>query len=596
MKDIRNFAIVAHIDHGKSTLADRFLEHTGILEKKEENQQILDTMDLERERGITIKAHPVRMEYVNQENKRFIFNLIDTPGHVDFTYEVSRGLVATEGIILLVDATQGVEAQTLAHAYLAKKLGKKIIPVVNKIDLPNADISKSKEQLREILKIASEDILLVSAKEDTGVKELLEEIPKSIPPPQGSHDAPLKALIFDSWYNPYLGVIIYVRVFDGILKPDMEIMFYSNKKIYKVHQTGIFRLDLVPTDFLLPGEVGYISAGIKEIKDVKIGDTICSAENPDIEPLPGYKEPKPMVFCGLYPANTSGYQALVNAVEKLHLNDASWVYEPESSLALGAGFRCGFLGLLHLEIIQERLEREYDLDLIATTPTVPYRITKRNDEVIEVENPIHFPPANDIVKTEEPYIEAMIISPAEHLGSILKLLNDRRGIQISMEFIEGNVVKIVYHLPLAEVVSDFYDKLKSVSQGYASMDYEIIGYKVSDLVKLDILLAGERIDALSYIIHKDKAYQKARILTAKLKELLPRQNFAVSIQAAIGSRVIARETIPAFRKDVTAKCYGGDITRKRKLWEKQKRGKKRLKQYGKVTLNQEAFRALLASE
>lgn len=596
LSNIRNFSIVAHIDHGKSTLADRLLEYTHTIDKRQMREQVLDNMDLERERGITIKAHPIRMEYTSWDEKTYILNLIDTPGHVDFTYEVSRSLEATEGVVLLIDASQGVEAQTLAHTLLTKSLHKTIIPVISKVDLPNIDIPLVKKQIEEILELDHRKVILASGKEGIGIDEILEAIVEEIPPPKGDHNKPLQALIFDSWFDLYRGVVIYVRVFEGQIKPGMEIKLMSNEKKYMVTEVGTLKLDLMPKDVLKAGEVGYIIAGIKNLEDVGIGDTITTVYFAAKKPLPGYRELKPMVFCSIYPGANSSFPELQNGVEKLRLNDASWVYEPESSNALGFGYRCGFLGLLHLEIICERLSREYELDLISTAPSVPYRITKKNSEEIIVDTPIHYPNPAEIAKTEEPYIKATILVPNEYVGGVLKLLQLKRGIQKSLNYLEGNRVMIIYELPLAEVLFDFYDKLKSVSRGYASLDYEHIDYRPVKLVKVDILLANEVVDALSFLVPQEKAYQRGRDLVVKLKEVLPKQQFAVAIQAAIGGKIIARETIPQFRKDVTAKCYGGDITRKRKLWEKQKEGKKKMKRFGKVNLPKEAFHAILKIE
>lgn len=591
---IRNFAIVAHIDHGKSTLADRLLEITDTM--KVEYDQILDDMDLEREHGITIKAHPVRMKYRAKDGKTYLLNLIDTPGHVDFAYEVSRSLAAVEGVILLVDASQGVEAQTLAHTQLAKDLGKHIIPVINKIDLPHADISGVTHQIEEILgkdKIAP---ILTSAKNGIGIEEVLGTVVNEIPPPLKGDNRPLRALIFDSHFDPYRGAVIYVRIVDGEILPGTKIKLMSNKKSYEVTEVGIFSPHLQGQDRLTAGEVGYLMAGIKNVADTKIGDTITSVVDPASEPLPGYKETKPMVFCGLYPINATEYTTLKDSISKLHLNDSSWIYTPESSSALGAGFRCGFLGLLHMEIIQERLEREYSLNLLLTNPTVPYRFKLKNGEIKEIENPTHFPPLQEIAEMEEPYIRGTILLPNDYLGGVLKLCEQRRGIQKSIEYLDGTRCKLLYDLPLFEVVRDFYDRLKSISRGYASLDYEYIGYRKGEFVRLDILVAGERIDALASIVPKEKAYAQGREIVARLKELIPRQQFACAIQAAVGSHIIARETIPALKKHVTGKCYGGDITRKRKLWNKQKEGKKRLKRIGKMDIPQEAFMAILKVE
>lgn len=596
LSNIRNFSIIAHIDHGKSTLADRLLEYTHTIDKRQMRDQVLDNMDLERERGITIKAHPIKMEYKAWDEKTYILNLIDTPGHVDFTYEVSRSLEATEGVLLLIDASQGVEAQTLAHTILTKSLNKTIIPVITKIDLQSVNVPLVKKQIEEILRLNPGKAILASGKEGIGIEEILETIVDEIPPPKGDVNKPLQALIFDSWFDSYRGVIVYIRVFEGQIKPGMEIKLMSNDKTYIVTEVGTLRLDLIPTAGLKAGEVGYVFAGIKNLEDVRIGDTITTAYFSAKKPLPGYRELKPMVFCSIYPGVNSSFPELQNAVEKLRLNDASWTYEPESSNALGFGYRCGFLGLLHMEIISERLYREYELDLISTAPSVPYRITKKDGEVVMIETPVQFPNPTEITKAEEPYIKATILVPNEYVGGILKLLQLKRGIQKSLNYLEGNRVMVIYELPLVEVLFDFYDKLKSVSRGYASLDYEYIDYRPVKLVKVDILLAGEIVDALSFLVSQEKAYQRGRDLVVKLKEVIPKQQFAVAIQAAIGGKIIARETIPQFRKDVTAKCYGGDITRKRKLWENQKEGKKKMKGFGKVNLPKEAFHAILKIE
>jgi len=596
LSHIRNFSIIAHIDHGKSTLADRLLEYTHTIDKRQMRDQVLDNMDLERERGITIKAHPIRMEYNAWDEKTYILNLIDTPGHVDFTYEVSRSLEATEGVILLIDASQGVEAQTLAHTLLTKSLHKTIIPVISKVDLSGIDIPLVKKQIEEILGLNPNKVILASGKEGIGIDEILETIIDEIPPPKGDPNKPLQSLIFDSWFDVYRGVVVYVRVFEGQIKAGMEIKLMSNEKKYLVTEVGTLKLDLIPKEVLKAGEVGYIIAGIKNLADVRIGDTITTVYFAAKTPLPGYRELKPMVFSSIYPGVYSSFPELQVAVEKLRLNDASWIYEPESSNALGFGYRCGFLGLLHMEIISERLYREYELDLISTAPSVPYRISKKNGEVIMVDTPIHYPNPAEISKAEEPYIKATILVPNEYVGGVLKLLQLKRGTQKSLNYLEGNRVMIIYELPLAEVLFDFYDKLKSVSRGYASLDYEHIDYRPVKLVKVDILLANEVVDALSFLVPQEKAYQRAKDLVVKLKEVIPKHQFAVAIQAAIGGKIIARETIPHLHKDVTAKCYGGDITRKRKLWEKQKEGKKKMKGFGKVNLPKEAFHAILKIE
>ncbi len=596
LENIRNFSIVAHIDHGKSTLADRLLEITHTLEKSQMRAQVLDDMDIERERGITIKAHPIRMKYHAKDGKDYILNLIDTPGHVDFMYEVSRSLAATEGIILLVDASQGVEAQTVAHSYVAVNMGKVIIPVINKIDLASIDLEMTRRQIREIIGIDLDDVILASGKEGIGVEEILEAIVKRIPSPTGDYDKPLRALIFDSWFDSYRGVVVYIRVVDGQIKPGMEIKLMSNNKVYQVKEVGTLCLGLQSKDCLKTGEVGYLTASIKELADTKIGDTITSADYPAKTSLPGYKEPQPMVFCGLYPGITSSYHELGIAIQKLSLNDASFVYETETSSALGFGFRCGFLGLLHMDIINERLKREYGLDLISTAPSVPYLITKKNGEVLQVDNPVHYPDPGEIAGAEEPYIKAMIYVPSDYVGGVMTLVQSRRAIQKDANYLEGGRVMLTYEIPLSEVLTDFYDKLKSVSRGYASFDYEHIGYKPTKITKVDILVAADVVDALSFLTYYERAYSRGRELTVKLKEVIPKQQFAIAIQAAIGGKIIARETISAFKKDVTAKCYGGDITRKRKLWEKQRLGKKKMKQMGSVEIPNEAFKAILSVE
>jgi GTP-binding protein LepA len=590
-KKIRNFSIVAHIDHGKSTLADRLLEYTGALTEREMTEQVLDSMDLERERGITIKAHAVRLLYKADDGNDYILNLIDTPGHVDFSYEVSRSLASCDGALLVVDASQGVEAQTLANAYLALEHNLEIIPVINKIDLPSANPEKTKEQIEDAIGIDCSDAILASAKEGLGTREVLEAIVERIPPPSGDDNKPLKALIFDSWFDNYQGVIVLVRVFDGEVNPGRKIKMMANGNIFEVSQVGIFSPKMKPVDGLSSGEVGYIIAGIKSVTDTKIGDTITGADNPVKESCPGYKDIKPLVYCGLYPTLPHQYENLRDALKKLGLNDASFTYEPETSLALGFGFRCGFLGLLHMEIIKERLEREFNLSLLSTAPTVVYRVTKREGEILFVENPALLPEKYDSI--EEPFVVATIFMPKDFIGPVLDLCKEKRGIQRSFTFIGNDRIKVEYELPLNEILWDFYDRLKSLSKGYASMDYDFIGFRESELVKLNILINSEVVDALSLILHKDKAYYKGRELTEKLREIIQRQMFEVVIQAAIGNKVIARESVRPLRKDVIAKCYGGDITRKRKLLEKQKEGKKRMKQVGKVELPQEAFLAVL---
>src|SRR6202521_1676288 len=583
---IRNFSVIAHIDHGKSTMADRFLELTGALQAREMEAQVLDTMDLERERGITIKAHPVRLNYTARDGQTYVLNLIDTPGHVDFSYEVTRSLAACEGAVLLVDASQGVEAQTLANAYLAVENNLDIIPVINKIDLPGAQPEESRRQITEIIGLDGDHALLASAKQGTGVPEILEAIVHRLPPPAGTLDAPLKALIFDSWYDPYRGVV-------GVLRPGMRIRLVAEGQDYESLQVGIFTPRGVGGEELGVGEVGFLVANIKKISDAKIGDTITETARPTPEPFPGFKELKPMVFAGLYPVEGHEYPELRDALEKLRLNDASFFYEPETSMALGFGFRCGFLGLLHMEIVQERLEREFNLDLITTAPGVRYIVTTTDGKVTEIDSPAKMPDPGRIAKIEEPAIRATILTPEEHLGGILALLEEKRGVQKGFEDITSNRVMLTYELPLNEIVLDFYDRLKSTSRGYASLDYHLAGYWESDLVKLDILVAGEPVDALSLGLHRDTAAAKGRALATKMKELIPRQLFEVPIQAAIGDKIIARETVKAMGKNVIAKCYGGDITRKRKLLEKQKEGKKRMKKVGRVEIPQEAFLAVL---
>jgi len=590
---IRNFSVIAHIDHGKSTLADRFLELTGALQAREMEAQVLDAMDLERERGITIKAHPVRLNYTAHDGQQYVLNLIDTPGHVDFSYEVTRSLAACEGALLLVDASQGVEAQTLANAYLAVENNLDIIPVINKIDLPGAQPEESRRQISDIIGLDGDHAILASAKAGTGVPEILEAIVHRLPPPAGVPDAPLKALIFDSWYDPYRGVVIVIRVIDGMIRPGMKIRLMAQGQDYESLQLGIFTPKAVEVGELGVGEVGFLVANIKNVGDAKIGDTITETSRPTAEPFPGFKELKPMVFAGLYPVEGHEYPELRDALEKLRLNDASFFYEPETSVALGFGFRCGFLGLLHMEIVQERLEREFNMDLVTTAPGVLYRVTTTDGKVEEIDSPAKLPDAGHIEKIEEPVITAMILTPAEHVGGILQLCQDKRGVQKTLEYVASDRVLITYELPFNEVVLDFYDKLKTISRGYGSLDYHVTGYWPSPLVKLDILVNGDPVDALSIIVHRDMAYERGRALASKMRELIPRQMFEVAIQAAIGGRIIARESVKAMRKNVLAKCYGGDITRKRKLLEKQKEGKKRMKRVGKVEIPQEAFLAVL---
>jgi GTP-binding protein LepA len=592
-RNIRNFSIIAHIDHGKSTLADRFLELTGALQAREMEAQVLDAMDLERERGITIKAHPVRLNYTARNGQAYVLNLIDTPGHVDFGYEVTRSLAACEGALLLVDASQGVEAQTLANAYLAVENNLEIIPVINKIDLPSAQPDECKRQIEDIIGLDSSTALLASAKEGTGVQDILEAVVDRFHPPAGEPEAPLKALIFDSWYDAYRGVVIVVRVIDGVLRPKTKIRLMAMKQDYEVDGLGVFSPKATPVEELGVGEVGFIVANIKVVADAKIGDTVTEAARPTLEPFPGFKELKPMVFAGLYPVESHQYAELREALEKLRLNDASFFYEPETSAALGFGFRCGFLGLLHMEIVQERLEREYNMDLVTTAPGVLYRVTTTDGDVHEIDSPAKLPEAGRIAKLEEPIITAMILTPSEFVGPILQLCQDKRGVQKKLEYLKSDRVLITYELPFNEVVMDFYDRLKTMSRGYASLDYHVTGYWESPLVKMDILVNGEPVDALSIIVHRDAAYERGRALASKMRELIPRQMFEIAIQASIGNRVIARESVKPLRKNVLAKCYGGDITRKRKLLEKQKEGKKRMKRVGRVEIPQEAFLAVL---
>jgi GTP-binding protein LepA len=590
---IRNFSIIAHIDHGKSTLADRLLETTGALSQREMMAQVLDSMDLERERGITIKAHAVRLDYKADDGNWYQLNLIDTPGHVDFSYEVSRSLQACEGALLVVDASQGVEAQTLANTYLALHHNLEIIPVINKIDLPAAEPERIREQIEEVIGLDSSDALMVSAKQGVGIHETLEAIVKRVPPPRGLFEAPLRALIFDSWFDAYRGVIILARIVDGRIAMGQKIRLWSNGQQFDVEGLGYQSPKAIPLPELTAGEVGFIYANIKNVADAKIGDTITDALNPAAEALPGFEEIKPMVFAGLYPVESHEHGLLREALEKLRLNDSALSFEPENSVALGFGFRCGFLGLLHLEIVQERLEREFNIDLITTAPGVRYRITNTRNEIIEVDNPTKFPNPSEISKIEEPIIEATVITREEYIGGILALMEDKRGIQKKFEYIGTGRVMLTYELPLNEIVLDFYDRLKSASRGYASLDYHLAGYRVSPMVRLDVLVAGEPVDALSMIVHRDFAYERGKTLIERMRKLIPRQMFEIALQAAIGTKIIARETISAMRKNVLAKCYGGDITRKRKLLEKQKEGKKRMKRVGRVDIPQEAFLAVL---
>jgi GTP-binding protein LepA len=597
MDTIRNFCIIAHIDHGKSTIADRLLERTGTITAREMKfNQVLDDMELEQERGITIKLHAVQMHYRAHDGKAYTLNLIDTPGHVDFSYEVSRSLAACEGAILIVDASQGVEAQTISNLYLAIDAGLEIIPVINKIDLPSAMVDTVKHQIRDLIGCKDEDIILASAKADLGIDTILEAVVQRISAPKGDPDAPLRALIFDSVFDTYRGSIIYVRVVDGTLKEGEKVTFFHNDKIFEAEEVGVLEMKRNRTATIAAGNVGYVIAGIKDVHDTKVGDTLTHSGRPASEPVPGYKDVKSMVFSGMYPTNAEDFEDLRTAIEKLQLNDSSLVYEPETSTALGFGFRCGFLGLLHMEIVQERLEREYNQNIINTVPNVEYRVTTTKAEVVLVDNPSYMPPLGDIEKVEEPFIRAQIILPTEYVGNIMKLCMDRRGVYKNTTYLDPTRVDLQYEMPLSEIIFDFYDKLKSTSRGYASFDYDFLDFRESDLVKLDILLNGESVDAFSTIVHRDKAHEWGKKLCVKLRKLIPRQMFEVAIQAAIGSKVIARETISPMRKNVLAKCYGGDITRKRKLLEKQKEGKKRMKQVGRVEIPQEAFLAVLSME
>ena len=593
-KTIRNFSIIAHIDHGKSTLADRLLEYTGTVPALKMREQVLDQMELERERGITIKAKAVRLRYESREGTSYLLNLIDTPGHVDFTYEVSRALSACEGAVLVVDASQGVQAQTLANLHLALEHNLTVIPVINKIDLPIADVAAVRQQMEETHLIDTSGTILCSAKEGTGTREVFEAIVASIPPPQGDPKAPLKALVFDSWFDPFHGVIAMIRVVDGCVQPGLSIYLMSTGATFEVRQVGVFSPEMQPVAMLQAGEVGYCMAGMKDIRQVRVGETITEADRPASTALPGFREVRPMVFAGLYPVEGGEYLRLKEALEKLRLNDSAFTVEPESSAALGFGFRCGFLGLLHLEIVQERLEREFDLELLASAPTVVYRIRLTDGRTLEIDNPSRLPSRERVSAIEEPYIRAVIMTPGEHIGPVLALCQEKQGVRVGLEYVQERRAVLTYDLPLAEVVLDFYDRLKSLTRGYGSLDYELIDYREGDLVKLDILVNGEPVDALSAIVERDQAYQRGRQLVARLRELIPRQLFEVVLQAAIGGKVIARESIKPLRKQVTAHLYGGDVTRKRKLLERQKEGKKRMKQLGRVEIPQEAFMAVLS--
>ena len=593
-KNIRNFCIIAHIDHGKSTIADRLIEYTGALSKREMESQVLDSMDLERERGITIKAQSVRLQYTAKDGETYMLNLIDTPGHVDFTYEVSRSLAACEGALLIVDAAQGIEAQTLANVYLALEHDLEIIPIINKIDLPSADPERVKQEIEDVIGLDTSNAVLASAKTGEGIPDILERIVEYVPEPKGDDDKPLQALIFDSHFDAYKGVIAYVRVMDGTIKPGMQLKMMATKKTFDVTEVGVFRPHLANVDGLDAGQVGFVAGSIKNVQDVRVGDTITSVDNPAAEALPGYRKVTPMVYCGLYPVDTADYDALKDALEKLQLNDASLVFEPETSAALGFGYRCGFLGLLHMDVVQERLEREYKLNLITTAPSVIYHVYKTDGEMIKIDNPSDLPSPQQIDHIDEPYVRASVIVPNDFVGTVMELSQEKRGEFKEITYLDETRVTVVYHLPLSEIIYDYFDRLKSSTRGYASLDYELCGYQTSKLVKLDILLNGDPVDALSVIVHKDKAAQRGRTLAEKLKGIIPRQMFEIPIQAVIGNKVLARTNIKSLRKDVLAKCYGGDISRKKKLLEKQREGKKRMKAVGSVEIPQEAFMAVLA--
>jgi len=596
MKNIRNFSIIAHIDHGKSTLSDRLIQATDVISERNFQDQILDTMDIERERGITIKSQTICLPYKAKDGQTYFLNLIDTPGHVDFTYEVSRALASCEGALLLIDASQGVEAQTMANLYLALEHDLEIIPVINKIDLPSADIERIKIQINDDLGLDPKSAILTSAKEGTGIEDVLERVVNKLPPPSGDPEAPLKALIFDSYYDSYRGTVVHIRIFQGKIKPGDTITFMSNNAVYKTEEVGIFQIERIPQKEISAGQVGYIIAGIKTVSDTKCGDTVTLKNRPCETPMPGFKIEKPVVFSSIYPVASDGYEELANAMEKLKLNDASLIYEKDTSTALGFGFRCGFLGLLHLEVVQERLEREYDLSLILTAPSVRYKLIMQDGSSSIIDNPALYPDPSGIDKTLEPFIRASIIIPDRYMGTVMKLCLERRGINTTYQYLTNNRLEMIFELPLAEVIYDFYDKLKSLTQGYGSFDYDIIDYRKTDLVKLDILINGDRVDALSQLVHKDRAVERARFSCKKLKDEIPRQMFKIAIQGAIGGNIISRETVSALRKDVTAKCYGGDITRKRKLLEKQKKGKKRMKMVGKVMIPQSAFLSVLKTD